>query len=51
MDNVTVYELLIHVIEEICDNYCKYPQLYGCEDEDIEKLSAEHCEQIFCVEY
>lgn len=42
------YNLMCEVIEDICDNYCKWPEKYKGEikdeDEAYDKLMAEKCE-------
>lgn len=49
MKLLTVVELILWVIEEVCDNYCKYPEQYlrkyKNEDEAIERLCSERCEK------
>lgn len=32
-----------NIAEEICDHYCKYPELYK-DDEDMAELLDEHCQ-------
>ena len=45
----TVHQIMIKVIDEICDNYCKYPEMllskHPGEDEDMleELLYDEYC--------
>jgi len=39
----TVTHLIESVCSEICDNYCKFPELYGSDDEAFDKLMQEHC--------
>ena len=36
----TVYNIINSVVEEMCDKYCKYPDIY---DEDDDKLYDEQC--------
>lgn len=38
----TVNDILNEVVEEICDKYCKFPQMYTGENED--ELYEEHCD-------
>lgn len=51
MENVTVSKILCEVCDTICDNHCKFPeiyeQMYADEEEAFEKLYAEKCEN--CV--
>lgn len=39
-DKTSVAQILAEVCAQICDKYCKFPNLCECEDELIE----EHCE-------
>ena len=36
----TVHNILVEVIEEMCDKYCKYPDSY---DEDDDMMYDERC--------
>lgn len=38
----TVNDILNEVVEEVCDKYCKFPQMYTGENED--ELYEEHCD-------
>lgn len=45
----SVQNILVEVVEEVCDKYCKFPELYekkyGDSDEDMDKLIEECCEK------
>lgn len=43
MENVI--EIIESICEDICDNRCKYPSMYGEEDDDLKKLFEEHCNE------
>lgn len=48
----SVYNVLVEVIETVCDKYCKFPEEYsrkfgGDEDKALEELCKEKCES--CV--
>lgn len=43
MDDKTIPQILEGIAEEICQNYCKYPDLW---DENVEGI--ELCESDFC---
>ena len=38
----TVTEMIQKAVEKMCDEYCKFPQMYTEENED--KLYEEHCD-------
>ena len=46
---MSVVEILQWIIEEICDNYCKWPEQYRKkyknEDEAVERLLCEKCDK------
>ena len=39
MEKQTVHNILVEVIDEMCDKYCKFPEQYRGDDELYEK----HC--------
>ncbi len=44
MDSIkTIPELLEDIKEKICDQYCKYPEKYGTELEELDELYENHC--------
>lgn len=42
--NLTVSSILQNVCSEFCDKYCKYPDQYGEDDADQERMWSERCE-------
>ena len=43
----TVHNIIVEVVEKVCDEYCKWPEKYGDSDEEQDKLMEEHCDK--CV--
>lgn len=45
---VNILDELENIANRICDDYCKWPQEYGCQDnydsEEFEKLYEEKCQ-------
>lgn len=39
----TIPEIIEEIKEEICDKYCKYPEIYDEEAEGIPLCDSEHC--------
>ena len=39
----TIPEIIEEVKCEICDNYCKYPDLFTAEEEDVLNATCEKC--------
>lgn len=44
MSKETLSEFMNEITEDICDNYCKYPDQYGPGDEEAMRLYEEHCD-------
>lgn len=42
MEKETVHNILVEVIDEMCDKYCKFPEQYRGDDED--ELYEKHCD-------
>lgn len=38
----SIHEMIDEIFEDLCDNYCKYPEQYTEETED--DLYKEHCD-------
>ena len=38
---MTIIQQLEAIAGEICDNYCKWPELY----DDMDELCSEHCDE------
>ena len=46
MENITqqtIPEIIEEVKTEICDNYCKYPELFSAEEEEVLLGMCEDC--------
>lgn len=41
--NKTVVSILQEVAEDICQNYCKYPEQWDEQAEGIELCESDHC--------
>lgn len=39
----SVTQIIEDVCNDICDHYCKYPEMYGIEDLYQDMLYEEHC--------
>ncbi len=44
MEPKTVTSVLEGIANEICDSYCKWPEMYGEKNEDLDGLYKEHCD-------
>ena len=42
MESVT--QILEEVVEEMCNHYCKWPDLWDEEAEGMELIDSEHCQ-------
>ena len=43
-NDMTIAEQMISIIEDICTNYCKYPNQFDSDDPEQEKQFNEICE-------
>ena len=43
MEDKTISQMLSEIIDQMCNNYCKYPDLWDEEAEGIELMDSEHC--------
>ena len=44
MSDLSVCEIFEEVKKDICDNYCKYPDIWDEEKEEKPLYESEHCE-------
>lgn len=42
-DKPTISDIIEEVKTEICDNYCKYPDLFSAEEEEVLLGMCEEC--------
>ena len=43
-DQKTITKILEEIVEDFCNNYCKWPDLWDEEQEGCELPDSEHCQ-------